>query len=283
MAEPLKAEGNATVGTGDDGGRQAGNPASLMDSFAGAGGAKPAAEPGTGENAGGDGNAGSGAVQQTEGGSGEPPKLAAWAEQLPPELRGKPEVAKSLSKYAKVADVVNALLEAEGKLAGGGAPGADAKPEEVSSYWEKLGKPKTAEGYSFAKEPDAAPFARAAHTANLTASQAEALYTGLNELGRRQAEAAREALGRQVAEADAALKKEFGARYAEKINFFTAGCDAAGPGVRALLYRSGLGGNLDIIKAFIALGQVNAESGSPRGGGAAQPFKPVAEGGWWNY
>jgi hypothetical protein len=276
MAEPLRNEGNANAGTGDDGGRQAGNPASLMDAYAGAEGAKPGAEPGNGENTAGDGNAGS-------GGAGEPVKLAAWAEQLPPELRGKPEVAKRLSKYAKVADVVNALLEAEAKLAGGGVPGTDAKPEETAAYWEKLGKPKTAGEYPFAKEPNGAPFAQAALEANLTAAQAQALYAGLNELGRRQAAAAREALDTRIAAADGALKKEFGGRYAEKMGFFVSGCDAAGPEVRRLLYQSGLGGHPDIIKAFIAYGHMNAESGSPRGGGAAQPLKPVKEGGWWNY
>jgi hypothetical protein len=255
-----------------------------MDAYAGAEGAKPGAEPGNnGENAAGDGNAGSGAVQQTEGGGGEPPKLAAWAEQLPPELRGNPEAAKSLAKYAKVADVAKALLEAEAKLAGGGAPGKDASPEDTAAYWEKLGKPKTAEEYSFAKEPDAAPFAKAAHGANLTASQAEALYAGLNELGTRRAEAARQAAQRAVLEADAALKQEYGARYPEKINLFVAGCNAAGPQVRNALYQAGLGGNLDIIKAFIAYGQLHAESGAPWGGGAAQPLKSVNEGGWWNY
>jgi hypothetical protein len=279
MAEPLKTEGNANVGTGDDGGRQAGNLASLMDAYAGAEGAKPEAKPGSGDTAVGDGNAGGGDHQP----EGELPKLAAWAEQLPQELRGNPEAAKSLAKYAKVADVVNALLEAEAKLAGGGIPGTDAKPEDVAAYWEKLGKPKDAGGYSFAKEPGAEAFANAALGANLTESQAGALYAALNGLGKRQAEAALEELNRQIAGTDAALKKEYGAKYAEKVNLFISGCDAAGPEVRKLLYRAGLGGNPDIIKAFIAYGQLNAESGSPRGGGAAQPLKPVNEGGWWDY
>ena len=276
MAEPLKTEGNANVGTGEDGGRQAGNPASLMDAYAGAEGAKPAAKPGDGEQPAGDGKAGGGET-------GEPVKLAPWAEQLPPELRGNAEAARSLAKYAKVGDLAKALLEAEAKLAGGGVPGSDAKPEEVAAYWEKLGKPKTAEGYAFAGEPNGAPFAQAALEANLTSSQAGALYAGLNELGRRQAEAARDALNRRVAETDAALKREYGGRYAEKMNLFVSGCDAAGPEVRRLLYQSGLGGNPDIVKAFIAYGELNAESAAPRGGGAAQPLKPVNEGGWWTY
>jgi hypothetical protein len=247
-----------------------------MDAYAGADGAKPDAKPGTGDNAAGDGNTGSGET-------GEPVKLAAWAEQLPPELRGKPEVAQSLARYGKVADVVNALLEAEAKLAGGGVPGKDAKPEEIAAYWEKLGKPKTAEEYPFAKDANGAPFALAALEANLTTSQAEALYAGLNELGRRQAEEAARARNRQIVQTDEALKKEFGGKYAEKMGLFVSGCDAAGPEVRQLLYRSGLGANPDIVKAFIAYGQMNAESASPRGGGAAQPLKSVQEGGWWNY
>jgi hypothetical protein len=279
MAEPLKDGGNANDGTGDNGGRQAGNPASLMDALAGAEGAKPEAKPKTGDTAAGDGNAGSGADRHTE----ELPKLAAWAEQLPPELRENPETARSLARYAKVGDLAKAFLGAEAELAGGGVPEKDAAPEEAAAYWEKLGKPKDAGGYSFAKEPGAEPFAAAALAANLTETQAGALYAALNGLGKRQAEAAREELDRRIAGTDEALRKEYGAKYAEKMNFFTAGCDAAGPEVRKLLYQSGLGANPDIIKAFTAYGQMNAESGSPRGGGAARPLKPVNEGGWWDY
>jgi hypothetical protein len=271
MAEPTT--GNAQVGTGDNGGQQAGNPASLTDAYAGANGTKPEAEPGNGGQAAGNGNTGS-----------EPEvKLAPWAEQLPPELRGNPDVAKNLAKYAKVGDVVKALLDTEAKLAGGNAPGTDAKPEEVAAYWEKQGKPKTAEEYSFAKEPGALEFAAAAHGANLTAGQAEALYKRLTDLGQKQNHAAQEASQKQILEADALLKKEYGAKYPEKINLFIQGCDAAGKDVRRLLYQSGLGGNADIIKAFIAYGQANAESGATRGGGAAQPLKSVNDGGWYDY
>jgi hypothetical protein len=250
-----------------------------MDAFAGAEGAKPGAKPVSGDTAAGDGNAGSGADQQ----KGELPKLAAWAEQLPPELRENPETARSLARYAKVGDLAKAFLDAEAKLAGGDVPGRDAKPEEAAAYWEARGKPKDAGGYSFSREPGAEPFARAALAANLTENQAASLYTGLNELGKRQAEAAREELDRRIAGTDGALRKEYGAKYAEHMNFFISGCDAAGPEVRKILYQSGLGGHPDIVKAFIAYGRLNAESGSPRGGGAARPLKPVNEGGWWDY
>jgi hypothetical protein len=269
MAEPI--QGNAQAGTGD-GSRQAGDPVSLIDSFAGAGGSEPSAKPASG-----------GGAQGESAESAQPAKLAPWAEQLPPEMRGNTDIAQRLAKFNKIGDVVNAFLDLEKKQAGA-VPGTEATPEEVASFWEKAGKPKTAEDYSFAKEPAAKDFAAAAHGANLTSAQADALYRQLQDLGKQQAQTMQEARKSQILEADAALKKEYGGKFAEKIELFTRGCMAAGPDVKTLLYQSGLGGNVNIIKAFISLGELNAESTAARGGGAAaQPLKSVNEGGWYDY
>jgi hypothetical protein len=66
--------GSQQAGSADTGGQQAGNAESLSGIMAGAAGAKPAENPGTGGNAQGDG---------TAGGGQEGVKLAPWTEQLP--------------------------------------------------------------------------------------------------------------------------------------------------------------------------------------------------------
>ncbi|MDR2482691.1 MAG: hypothetical protein LBD08_03565 [Treponema sp.] len=273
MAEPVS--GNAEGGLADNGARQPGNAEeTLLGAFegaaAGAAGAKPEAKPGTGDAAAGG----------TGTGGGTEAKLAPWTEQLPPELKGNPAHAAKLAPFQKVGDLVTAFLELEGK-AGAAIPGADAAPEAVAAFWEKAGRPKTAEGYSFAgdKARDGDVFAQAAFAANLTAAQAEAAWKGLNGMGEQRAEALKNARDRQLRETAAALSAEYGPRYGEKMELLARGLAAAGPGVSAALKQAGLYGNPEIVRAFIACGQMTAESGAARGGSAGAALQSVLEGG----
>ena len=273
MAEPV--QGNANTGLADNGARQPGNAEeTLLGAFesanAGAAGAKPEAKPGTGEAAAGG----------TGTGGGAEVKLAPWTEQLPPELKGDPARAAKLAPFQKVGDLVNAFLELEGK-AGAVIPGADAAPEVAAAFWERAGKPKTADGYSFAgdKAREGDVFAQAAFAANLTAAQAEAMFKGLSGIGALRAEAVKGAQERQLRETAAALSKEYGSRYQEKMELLTRGLAAAGPNVSAVLRQAGLYGNPEIVKAFIAFGQMTAESGAARGGSAGQALVSALEGG----
>jgi hypothetical protein len=249
---------------------------SLNNAFtgdAGADGKKPADKPASGNtDAGG---------KKTEGEA----KLAAWCEQLPPEMRGNPDAAAKLAKFQKVGDMAKAFLELEGKAASGGVPGKDATPEETASYWEKAGRPKTADGYSFSKdkENEGSAFADAAFKVNLTAAQADALFANLNTLGAARLEAARQAQAGQMKETAAALNAEYGSKYQEKMELLARGLAAAGPNVGKLLSQAGLAGNPEIIKAFIAFGGMTAESGAARGGGAGESLKSVMEGGSFDF
>jgi hypothetical protein len=254
MAEP--AEGNAGIGSAENGNQRPGNVDALKNAFAGTEGTQqPKAKPDTGGTAGGN----------TETGSAET-KLAPWAEQLPEELRGNQEYANRLSKFAKVGDMAKAYLELEAKIS------AAAVPEN-------------AEGYSMAKDKDRGGdvFASAAHAANLSGPQADALYKSLAETGAKNIEAAKAAQERQMREADAALRKEYGGRYEEKIELLTRGLSAAGPNVGRLLTQAGLSGNPEIIRAFISLGELTSESGSARGGTTGQPLKSIMDGGSFQY
>jgi hypothetical protein len=243
----------------------------LLGAFgANADGGKPAVKPVEGDTPAGG--------KQTEGGV----KLAAWADQLPPEMRGDPEAAAKLARFAKVGDMAKAFLELEGRPA---VPGKDADPEEAAAFWEKAGKPKTAEGYAFAKDDgnDGGVFAKAAFEANLTGAQADALYRRLNAAGAERLQAAERGREAQLKETAAALSEEYGSKYQEKMELLARGLAAAGPNVGGLIRQAGLAGNPEIIKAFIAFGKMTAESGSSKGGGAGEPLKSVHDGGSFEF
>jgi hypothetical protein len=236
-----------------------------------AGGASKAGDPDT-KPAGVAGNGG-----DTGGKPGEA-KIPAWHEQLPPDLKG----TAGLAEYPKVGDVAKALLDLKGK-AGVELPGEKASPEERAAFWEKLGRPKEPGGYSFAKDAENEGIARMAHEANLTESQAAALFERMKSYRTAQVQAARQAQDAEFAETERALKAEFGTRYPEKIEFLKRGLAAAGRDVGPALQRAGIAGNPDIVRAFIRYGELTAESGGARGSPTAGPLKPAAEGGWWDY
>jgi hypothetical protein len=205
-------------------------------------------------------------------------KAPAWHEQLPPELKGN----AGLAEYQKVGDMAKALLDLKGKAALE-LPGDKAGPEELAAFWEKLGRPKEPGGYSFAKDAENGEIARMAYAANLTESQAAALFGELKSFGTAQMQAQAQTQTAQLAETERTLKAEFGTRYGEKIELLKRGLAAAGQNVGAVLQKAGIAGNPDIVRAFIRYGELTAESGGARGSGTAGPLKPVNEGGWWNY
>jgi hypothetical protein len=272
----MAPDGTGAGGSADNGGRQAGNAEEqLTDAFksdAGAGNGGPAAEPEKGDKD---------AGKTQDGGL----KLAAWTEQLPPEMRNNADTAAKLAKFNKVGDMAKAFLELEGKAASGGMPGKDASPEEAASFWEKAGRPKTADGYAFAgdKENEGSAFAQAAFSANLTAAQAEALFKNLNEFGAKKLEVFEREKNSRIKETAAALAAEFGSKYQQKMEFLKRGLAAAGPNVGNLIGQAGLAGNPEIVKAFIAFGEMTAESGASRGGAAGDPMKSIMEGGTFEY
>jgi len=238
-------------------------PANVEDSLtrafgadtAGAGAGKPAAKPDTGDKAAG-------------GTSSADVKMAAWADQLPQEIRDNPEMAARLAKFAKVGDMAKAFIELEGSTAS-----------------QQADKPKAAQDYAFAKdaEHEGAAFADAAFAANLTKTQAEALFKSLGEIGGRRAQAIELAQEQQRKETAAALAAEYGSKYGEKMELLTRGLAAAGPNIGKLLSQAGLAGNPEIVKAFIAFGQMTAESGAAKGSGVGEPIKSVFEGGSFEF
>jgi len=263
----------ADNGSADNGTQATGNAEEqLSAAFGGAAGTegkKPADKPSTGETAAGG--------KQSEGDL----KLAAWTEQLPPEMRFNADTAAKIAKFTKVGDMAKAFLELEAKAATGGIPGKNATSEEVAEFWEKAGRPAKAEGYSFTNDKDnnGAGFAQAAHKANLTTAQADAMFKTLTAMGAERYNAIQQAQLHAEKEAAAALTAEYGSKYEQKMELLKRGLAAAGPNVGNLIRQSGLSGNPEIIKAFISFGEMTAESGFAKGGSAGDSLKSIYEGG----
>jgi hypothetical protein len=263
MAETLDGSGQNQGGNGnqaDNGNQQAGNADSLENIFAGAQGKAPEPKPA--------------AREAGEGNGTDAARPAAWTSQLPEELRGNPQAIARFAKFQKLGDMASSYLELEGKLGKAALiPDRNAPAAERAAFWKRLGKPETKDGYTIAKQENGGVFLEAAHAANLTDEQATAVFEHIKQLGETQISAIREKQARQYAETETALKREFGDKYPEKVELLKRGLKLAGEDVGPVLNSAGIAGHPGIVRAFITLGELTAESTSPRsrGGGPGGP------------
>lgn len=273
FAPDTGANGGAGEGNGGNNTAGTGNPASGGESLAdimngGTGGGEPNTQTDT------KGNEGKG---EADKGAEHP----AWMQQLTEDMRSDGE----LSKFKSLKELANAYKELAAKGADGSVklPGADAKPEEVQAFYKALGKPDTADGYdikSGEKGADTSAFKKLAFDANLTGEQAQAVYAALEAQGKAAVEAREAGLKRQYQETDAALRKEFGAAYGEKMELLKRGVNAFGGGeVTKKLSAAGLLFDGDIVRMFLRLGEMNAEGATASRASSGSGYKSVAEGG----
>lgn len=242
--------------------------ASLVDAFNEAAGSEPDAKPAAGDTA--DGNTKEIAAQ-----------TPAWMEQLPAEIRGNADMMKQLAKFKTVGDTAKAYTELASKLGTSvSIPGKDAKPDEVEAFYEKLGKPKTADGYSM-KDKEAEPFRQMAFAADLTDSQAQKLVS----YAKTQAAAAETAKQKAYTEAESSLKAEYGAQWNEKLETFKRGIKTfAGPEVAKEIQRAGLNYSPAVVKMFIKLGEMSSEAGTfTKGETAPAEHVPLSKGGMFSF
>jgi hypothetical protein len=209
-------------------------------------------------------------------------KSPAWTEQLPEDVRSNADMMKQLAKFQKVGDIAKAYSSLESKLGSSiTLPGKDAGQDEVNAFYEKLGKPKTEDGYSV-KDKDAGEFRKMAFNADLTDLQAKKLY----EWSKTQYAAQVEKQNQSYTEAENLLKKEWGKDFDTKVETFKRGVKAwAGPDVAKALQQSGLNYNPAVVKMFVKLGEISAEAGSSGSGisGGKDGYKPMSEGGGFEF
>jgi len=209
-------------------------------------------------------------------------KTPAWTEQLPEDVRSNTDMMKQLAKFQKVGDIAKAYALLESKLGSSVAlPGKDAGQDEVNAFYEKLGKPKSEDGYSV-KEKEAAEFRKMAFNADLTDAQAKKLY----DWSKAQYAAQVEKQKQSYTEAENLLKKEWGNDFGKNVETFKRGVKAwAGPEVAKALQQAGLNYSPAVVKMFVKLGQISSEAGSTAGGisGGNDGYKPTSEGGGFEF
>jgi len=213
--------------------------------------------------------------------------LPQWTEQLPKKLTADPNAAARLGAFKSLDEFVQAYLDASSGAGQQPAlPGQGATAQEIQAFYERLGKPKEEQSYSFAKsDPD---FAKIAFDANLTSVQADALYkASLAQLEGAQ-NLAKAQLAQDFQATDALLQKEYGDKYEAAIALMQRGLGndpktGQLSGIAQLLRDAGLAGKPEIVRAFIELGRATSEGTAPGGSFIAGQPASVMEGRGFDY
>lgn len=160
-------------------------------------------------------------------------------------------------------------------------PGKDATDEQLSEFYNKLGRPETADGYetpteNMAMEIDAqlaGNFFEEAHRIGLSKTQAAALMRWQAEQGAEMQDEYAQRGERSQAEAVEVLQKEFGDAFDEKLNLARdAALQFGGEELMEVMDSTGLGNHPEVIKAFAKIGRAMA-SDEVVGGGGRQNFR----------
>lgn len=218
-------------------------------------------------------------AEESETGDGIP----TWMSQLPKEMR-----TDDLKGFDKISDMVNAykeLAKKSGDQTQG--PGPDAKPEEIQAFYEKLGKPKDADGYKFEgadNDESNKLFRDAAFNANLTQSQAQNIYKTFTDIAKQQYEDSKKEMTKTYEATEKALKDEYGNKYSEKLALLQRGMtNYVTPELQKQLSQRGLLYNKDLVELFITLGEESSEAGATQKGSGSKGYVPLSEGGMFDF
>lgn len=265
---------NTPNGTADGNAAGTNSTTSLEGIMGNMAGGQPDAKPVNGDNA-------EGSDKTSQAKEIEAP---AWTSQLSEDLRNNQDFIKQVSKFGKISDLAKSYSELEAKL--GKAivkPGKDASDEERESFYQQLGKPKSADKYSITDE-NAAAFRDVAFKNNLTDEQATALYAQFNEIGKNMLQQAQMEKAVKAKATDDALRAEWGNNYDAKITMLQRGVNTyGGKALGEKLKASGLLFDADVIKLFVRLGEESADAGTSAKTAGGEGYKPTSEGGQFSW
>jgi len=210
---------------------------------------------------------------------------SSFHDQLPEDLRDDP----SLQDIEDVGSLAKSYVHAQrmvgkDKLA---MPGEDATQEEIDEFYNKLGRPETPDAYELPETPeDADPrfapdeefvgnFKEAAHKMGLTAQQTKDLYEWYQGEAQNRLEAVDKHLDQTYEESKAALQKEYGKAFPEKMKAAKLALqEYGGDAVLEKLEKAGLANDADVVKAFVKAGEPLMEDGVPSGGNSGFTLTP---------
>ena len=191
------------------------------------------------------------------------PQLRDWMKSLSEPL----QKSKSLSKFDNVDALAKSYTELESELGKRvRIPSQDASAEEWQKYYERVGRPKTADDYAIdrGKTDDAIvrSFKAAAHEAGLTVAQAEKVFGSVRDVTDSGQKLRMEQYTARMKEADAMLRKEYGPQYDAKVSDARKAYDVLfDEKTKADIAESGLANNPRFIKVLAELGpQIRGDS-----------------------
>lgn len=208
-----------------------------------------------------------------------------WMSQLDKESLNNADFIKQLGKFQNISDLAKGYSELEKKLGNSVTiPGSDASEEEARAFYQKLGVPETADGYSITDE-GSEKYKEIAFKNNLTDAQARAVYKAFQDIGRaaiEQNKANLEAIGLQTTKE---LKSEWGTDYKVNLEFMKRGiANYGGKTIVDKLSATGLIYDKDFCRMFAEIGRAASEAGATtRGTGGAKDYIPTSEGGHLSY
>lgn len=230
-------------------------------------------------------------TQQAAGGTGQqqtatpPPSLLGqdlafapnWRESLPEEFRAEP----SLGTVRDLPGLVKSYVNAQ-KMIGRDKvvlPGEHASEAEVRDFYKRLGVPDDPKGYKFdaPQLPEGMAinekldgwFREAAHKHGLTPKQAAALYGEFNQLQAGEFGERQQAEQASVAEAEAALKKEWGKAFDSKLDLAKRAVQTFG--AQEAIDKLGLGNNPDFVRMMAKIGESISEDKLVKAGSPVTP------------
>lgn len=184
-----------------------------------------------------------------------------WRDELPEDLRNNP----TLDKYSSVESLAKGYINASSML-GQDKLVMPKSDEDWGDFYNKIGRPEAPEGYEFdaVALPEGTPvdegvleeFKQIAHTTGLTAKQANELQKWYMEQTGNQFEGMIRNAEDEMANAQTELRTEWGNAYDQKLNqAMRAIREFGGDELAAELDATGLGNNVQIVKAFAKAGE----------------------------
>lgn len=184
---------------------------------------------------------------------------------------------KGANEREILGSVAKAYVNLEKMPRGVNVPKDDAKPEEWDSFYEKLGRPKSADDYGLdVKVPEGMPWSKDAeknivsklHAAGLTKRQAEAVVNGYLEEAQKGNVLIQQQVAQSRSDAEKAMRSEWGGLADMNITLVQRSvAEFGGDEFRQYLDESGLGNDPRFMRFVYSMARPMLEDGLIRGEG----------------
>lgn len=181
-----------------------------------------------------------------------------WRASLSDDLKRAP----SLQSLKSVEDLAKSFVNAQGVI---GRRMEDLTPEQIGTFYNKLGRPEKAEGYEFTDLDKTDNklvdwFRKTAHEAGVSKQAAGKLFDAYRQMETERTQFDQAVTTTRMADEMKALETEFGPAYDERVELANRALkDFGGDELVSFLKEKGLQNNPSLVKAFAKAGMMLAE------------------------